>query len=426
MEEKEIKDNFSPARANDPQKGHSLRVADMFKLSLRVFRTRPTRTMLTILGISLGVGIVLFLVSLGYGLQYTLIGRLVTTEDSLITIEAYYPPDSGISIGAGDIEKISANKSVASVSPVGEFPAEIRDTDPKIATSSAAGFLFAKIVNHDYFKLSGTVPDTGKSFTEKNEGFIISSAALKVVNVPNDSSALGKTFYLRVLYADKDGNSRIVELKGPMKVIGIVRDDVAPPFIILPEDYVTEAPPYYARVLAKAKNSTVIENLRDDLIGLGFLVSTHIDLVNQAQKVMSVITIILGVFGVTALIVSAIGMFNTMIISFLERTFEVGIMKAIGATNRDIRNLFLMESLVMGLLGGIGGVLIGIILGEGANFGLNLLAKNFGGREISLFVRPLWFEFTIIGFSGFIGLLSGFLPARRATKISPKEAFIRK
>lgn len=411
---------FSWKKSDIKNVAHSLRASDLLKLSLRVFRTRFTRTMLTILGISLGVGIVLFLVSLGYGLQYTLLGRLITTEDSLVTIEAYYPPDSNLSIGQPETQKITAESSANELSPVAEFPAEIKEImGPGIATSSTSGFVFARVVEHDYFRLSGVVTETGKTFTEADEGIVISSTALKVIGAPNGVGAFTKDFNIRVLYADKDGNSKVVELKGPVKIIGIVRDDVSPPFIVIPKTLVTEDPPYFQRVLVRATDASTIEILRDKLINMGFLVSTHIDLVNQAQKVMNIVTWVLGIFGITALIVSAIGMFNTMIISFLERTFEVGIMKAIGATNRDIRDLFLTEALVMGFLGGLGGVLIGTILGVGANFALNLFAGGFAGRNINLFVRPLWFEFVII-------ISSGFIPARRATKISPKEAFIRK
>ena len=80
------------------ESGHHLRLADLFRLSLRVFRVRRMRTFLTILGISMGIGTVLFLVSLGYGLQYVLIGKLAATEDSLISLEAFYPAESNLNM----------------------------------------------------------------------------------------------------------------------------------------------------------------------------------------------------------------------------------------------------------------------------------------------------------------------------------------
>ncbi len=383
---------------------------------------------MTILGISLGTGVVLFLVSLGYGLQYTLIGRLVTTRDSLITIETYYPPDSNLQIGDAELKKLASIPEKTAVSPVAEFPSEIKVIEETVSATSTpvAGYLFSRIVQNDYFNLSGLMPDVGKPFSGQDDSIVISSAGLKVINMGDAVGVFRKKLALQVLYSDEKGDTIVVPLERPVQIVGIIKDDVSPPYIIVPARLVPTPAPYFQKVFVKARDAEVIETLRDKLIKMGFLVSTHIDLVNQAQKVMNIITIILGVFGVTALLVSAIGMFNTMVISFLERTFEVGIMKAIGATNRDIRNLFLTESLIMGLCGGIGGIIIGTVLGEVSNWGLNFLARSFGGKEILLFIRPLWFQVSIIVFSGFIGIMSGFFPARRATNVSPKEAFIRK
>ena len=136
--------------------------------------------------------------------------------------------------------------------------------------------------------------------------------------------------------------------------------------------------------MVKAKDINSIEALRDKLLEKGFIISARIDLVKQATKVMRIITIVLGVFGVAALIVAAVGMFNTMVVSFLERTYEVGIIKSLGATDRDVKNLFLMESSVMGFLGGIGGIILGVGIGQIANFGLSLLATRLGGKPFEL------------------------------------------
>ena len=105
--------------------GHSLSWWDLLKLSLRVFRTKPTRTILTILGMSVGIGTVVFLVSLGYGLQDILIGRLLTSEDSLMTLEASYPSEIGKGIDLEQINKTKALEEVDTISPVAEFTGEL-------------------------------------------------------------------------------------------------------------------------------------------------------------------------------------------------------------------------------------------------------------------------------------------------------------
>jgi ABC-type antimicrobial peptide transport system permease subunit len=199
-----------------------------------------------------------------------------------------------------------------------------------------------------------------------------------------------------------------------------------PPLAIIPASSLSLQIPSYKELLIKASSIDTVEILRDTLEKQGFLISARIDLVTQARKITNIITTILAVFGITALVVSAIGMFNTMLIGFIERTYEVGVMKSIGATDATVRNLFLVESAVIGFLGGGGGILIGWGLGKEINFGLNIMAQKMGGKPFELFILPTWFGFTILILSITIGLSAGFWPAIRAAKLSPREAFVKK
>lgn len=397
---------------------HHLRIRDLFILSLRVFKVRTLRTFLTIFGISLGIGTVLFLVSLGYGLQYILIGKLAATEDSLITLETYYPSESNLNMTQNDVDAISAIPETGEVSPVAEFSGE-EDM------GNLTGFIVAKTVRANYFRLSGINPDTGVVFSEGDKSVLLSNTALRLLGMKEDATSLGKEINLKVFYQDQSNatTTRVSTVPYPLKIVGIVNDETQPPFVLAPVEVVPDPPPYFTRVFTKAKDINTVETLRDKLIAKGYLISAKIDLVNQAKRIMNVITIILGVFGVTALVVSAIGMFNTMIIGFLERIFEVGIMKSIGATVSDIRNLFLMESLIMGLAGGVGGIVVGVTAGQVFNIGLNFLARYLGGKPVNLFIYPIQFIIFIIIISGLVGIMSGFWPARRAGQLSPREAF---
>jgi putative ABC transport system permease protein len=178
----------------------------------------------------------------------------------------------------------------------------------------------------------------------------------------------------------------------------------------------------YDRVKIKCVSNSEMNNIRDKIMEKGFIVSSLSDTVDQANQVFSIIQIILMCFGIVALVVSAIGMFNTMTIALLERTNEIGIMKSIGASNLSISAMFIMESAVMGFLGGLGGVLIGLLGGRFFNFLINTLAKRLGGESVSLFYSPLWFVILIILFAGVVGLFTGIVPARRASKIDPLDA----
>jgi putative ABC transport system permease protein len=97
-------------------------------------------------------------------------------------------------------------------------------------------------------------------------------------------------------------------------------------------------------------------------------------------------------------------------------------MKSIGASDFSISMMFVMESTIMGFLGGLGGVVIGILGGEIFNRIINFIASRFGGQAVRLFYSPLWFVTAIIVFSAFVGLITGFAPARRASKIDPLDA----
>jgi putative ABC transport system permease protein len=130
----------------------------------------------------------------------------------------------------------------------------------------------------------------------------------------------------------------------------------------------------------------------------------------------------LAVFGGIALVVSAIGMFNTMTVTLLERTGEIGIMRTIGASPTDIKILFIAEAVIVGFLGGMVGMGIGVSVGLIVNFFINLAATSFGGKAIQLFRFPFLFLLFITAFSAIVGFLTGVFPARRAAQLSPLEA----
>lgn len=398
---------------------HSLRWGDIIRLSTRIFMVKPMRTFLTILGTSIGIAAVVFLISLGYGLQFVLLGKLITTQDSLVTMEATYPDGSNNVLTQDSIGAVAKVANVTEVSPVAEFPGEID-------VSGSPGLTVIRMADDNYFRLSGVLPDVGKEFTGDNPGVILSSQAAKLINIPADASSLNKPITVKIYYQNVDGTSKEVDLTQPLPLAGFINDPNEPPLAIVPVKSLPEPPPTFKSFLVKAKDINTINGVKDDLTNQGFIISARLDLVNQAQKVLNVITLILGVFGVTALTVSAIGMFNTMIVSFMERTYEVGVMKSLGAMDSDVRNLFLMESLIMGLAGGVIGVLLGMFGGFICNLILNIVASRLGGKGFNLFITPIWFIALVIGTSALIGLVSGFWPARRASGLSPKEAFLRK
>jgi ABC-type antimicrobial peptide transport system permease subunit len=404
------------------QDNHHLHIGEMFRLASRNFRVKPLRAFLTVLGMSVGFGVVLFLVSLGYGLQYILIGNLVTTQDSLVTMQASFPSEANISLSAKDLKNIAELPNIAEVSPVASFSGEVLREN-----SRAPALMNIQIVEPAYFRLTGAKVSSGVLFSTSTPGLIVTSQTLALMGLPTTTNALQTKLNVVVHYEDTlHGTSTESRSSYSIPIVGIISDDTIPPLVTLYSEELTTPPPFFQSVLVKASSVDTVESVRTQLINKGMVVSARIDLVKQARQITNIITLVLGVFGITALIVSAIGMFNTMIVSFMERTYEVGVLKSIGAKDTDVRNLFLLESAMMGFLGGSGGVVIGYLAGQAINLGLSLLSAHSGGKGLQLFVTPIWFVLLTIGLSILIGLASGFWPAYRASKLSPMEAFLRR
>ncbi len=395
-----------------------MKISDLLLLSTRTFKTRPTRTFLTVLGVSVGIGAVLFLVSLGYGLQKAILNK-ITSADALLSLDVSAGTGGLITLDRKNLEEISKMEKVAEVSPMINLSAQLT-----LGELTSDGLIYACPAS--FFRLNGSTAKLGNFFSQDDSYEIaISTAGAQLFNIPPEQM-IGKEISLILFIAKKaeDGSENVEAVKREQKykVVGVVEDENTN-YVYLPiktiEDLNIDE---FAQAKVKISNNEHMEGVRNKIIERGFLVSSLSDTIDQANKIFRVVQIILGLFGLVALTVSAIGMINTMTITLLERTQEIGIMRSIGASRRNIMMLFLIEALLMGFLGGVGGVLIGYLGGEIANFGINFLAKNFGGQALNLFYRPLWFIGVIIFSSAIVGFITGIYPAFRASKLNPLDA----
>jgi len=380
------------------------------------------RTALTILGVSVGIGAVLFLVSFGYGLQETVLNN-ITTADALLSLDVSSGKSDVIQLNQDSIDKITNLPNVTEVSPVVALPSQIT-----LKEFTADTTLYT--IKPSFLNLSGLVPFRGTFFKADNNGnnqkqVVISSAMAQLFNIdPTDIVGQQINITTFVPRTDSDGQNQVdvIEQTSPFTIVGVV-DDERSSLTYVPAD-VLENITYSTYVGAKVKvsNSEAMTSVREQIINMGFLVSVLQDTIDQVKKIFSIVQVVLGLFGLIALTVSAIGMFNTMTVMLLERTNEIGIMRSIGVTRKDVRKLFIFEAMIMGFLGGLGGVLLGYLGGFLANIGINVLAHYFGGQALDLFSSPTWFIVLIILFSTIIGLLTGIFPAQRAAKINPLDA----
>ena len=179
----------------------------------------------------------------------------------------------------------------------------------------------------------------------------------------------------------------------------------------------------YEQIMIKVDDGSNVKEVRDKIKDKGFEAQSLIDILDEMNKVTGVIQAVLGGIGAISLLVAAIGITNTMVMSIYERTKEIGVMKVIGASLGDIKRLFLFESALIGLLGGV----LGIIFSKILSVIVNMLAANFGismgfDPSVKISIIPIWLIFAAMGFSALIGIISGYYPARRAMNLSALEA----
>ena len=178
----------------------------------------------------------------------------------------------------------------------------------------------------------------------------------------------------------------------------------------------------YQRVMVKVTDFQQVKEISQQIRDMGFQTNSLTDILDSVQKQYSQLQAILGGIGAVSLLVAAIGITNTMIMSIYERTKEIGVMKVIGAALSDIRRLFLLESGLIGLMGGILGLGLSYLLSYILNTSGMSLFGGMGGPGSKMSVIPVWLVGYTLIFSTLVGLLSGFGPARRAMKLSALEA----
>lgn len=398
-----------------------MKFIDLFKLATRMFKARTSRTLLTILGMSVGISAILFLVSLGYGLQKTLLEK-ITTAESLVTLDVTEAKSGQAELNPELVEKIKELGEVEEVSPAFQLSAQgsLESLSAEVLITGA---------RPSFLRLGGYKINKGESLNDDNPNGIVITTALMQVFGKTPEAILGKEIAFSI-YDSKDANLKKngagknvkkTELPNKYKIIGIIDGEDSLAYLNASSlDNLNVR--HYSQLKVKCRTDAAMKIARDKIEGYGLMVSSLSTTVEQANKIFKVIQVVLMLFGVIALVVSAIGMFNTMTIALLERTEEIGIMKAIGASDSGISWMFIMEATIMGFFGGLGGVLIGYTEGKIFNGLVNLVAEHFGGQAVQLFYSPLWFILLIIIFAALVGLVTGFIPARRASKIDPLDA----
>ncbi len=180
--------------------------------------------------------------------------------------------------------------------------------------------------------------------------------------------------------------------------------------------------PRYASLTVRVKGPKDVEAVENAIKGMGFSTFSLLDATHNLRLVFAVFDLLLGIFGSLALVVASLGIINTLVMAILERRREIGVLKALGAADSDIRRLFFAEAGAMGLLGGILGVALGWLIGRAISFATNVYLHSQNLPSINLSAVPWWMVGGAIGFAFAVSLAAGIYPASRAARLNPVEA----
>lgn len=179
----------------------------------------------------------------------------------------------------------------------------------------------------------------------------------------------------------------------------------------------------YGSIIAKVDQETAVAGVGQTIAQLGYGVTTAQNMIDQMNKVFTMLSLVLGTIGGISLFVAAIGIINTMVMATFERTREIGVMRACGATRATIRHLFTFEAGLLGCIGGVFGMLFSYLFAQLARYIIQNNQADLGNIPLDNVGNfPWWLVLSVIGFTTLIGLLAGVYPAIRASRLNPVDA----
>ncbi|MBS3084235.1 ABC transporter permease [Candidatus Pacearchaeota archaeon] len=401
-------------------------ILDYFHLAVKNLRHRGIRSWLTLLGIFIGIATVVSLISLGGGLKTAINSQFGISSTEIISVQAgglnaYGPPGSGVvsPLTMDDVEAIGRLNTVEIAIPrhVASGKMEFNEV-VQFGYAMSIPMRDARKITYDTLELE---VETGRLLNEQD----------------TDKVVLGNNFFVNEeIYGKtiKPGDNVVVQEKR-FEVVGIIKKKgsfIFDNIVMMNEKQLVDLFDYGDKVdiiAVKIKSKDLMDKAVDEIekemrkrrgVKIGeenFEVSTPQAALSTVNQVLTGIQIFLVMIAAISIIVGGVGIVNTMTTSVLERTKEIGIMKAIGAKNSDIFYLFLIESGLLGLVGGIAGIILGIGVGY---FG-TVMINSFLGASSSPKIDWILIAFTFLG-SFIVGAVSGIIPAIRAANQKPVEA----
>ncbi|NSW91502.1 MAG: ABC transporter permease [Firmicutes bacterium] len=457
---------------------------DIIGMAFRNLWRRKVRTILTVLGVIVGTASIVVMLSLGIGMnesfkkQVSMMGSL-----NLITVNTYYVPEvenetQKVAVKGGNVqrntlddkalEKMAQIEGVEAVTPLlhsylkfvsGKYVAYIQVVGINVNAMQAFDFKLSEgrlLTPEDTNSLvfGNSIPNNFYNPSSRTRYWYYDTMGQETPNVDVFNDKIVMTFDMS--YGEKYARERQEQVRDKrnrpieVKVVGLLEQgqnekDYSAYINI---DYLkkliqannrnTRTPgrisygplsgsstQSYEQAWVKVKKLEDVERVQKTIKEMGYGAYSLTDILRQMLNATKTIRTVLGAIGAVALFIAALGITNTMIMSIYERTREIGIMKVLGCILGDIRRLFLLESAMIGFLGGI----LGIGFSYGASFLLNRAGISFldigwsmPGAQNQISIIPLWLALAAVGFASLVGIISGAYPASRAMRISALDA----
>lgn len=393
-----------------------MRRSYLLKLALKNIGAHRLRSTLTTMGVAIAVGFVVFLISLGYGLQRISTQQIANLE-ALQIIDVTPGKSKIIKIDDGTIEKFqhlsNVETALAQVSMVGKMTYK---------SSTAESVIYGK--NIEYINLEAAGLASGSLYdSNQDDEMLVNLSALKQLGIKDSKTAIGEVMHLKITVSPEFTDKEEPQTKeGDFKIVGVLQNESSPYVYIPLEKFKSFGVTKYSAAKVKVTNKNYTDGAKKQLENLGFKAATLKETVDQINQFFSIFQLILLSFGAVAVLVAALGMFNTLTISLLEKTREISFMKVLGTESRDIWKLFLSEAIIIGTIGGGFGIAGGMLLGAGLNNFLFDLAQKTGNKPVQIFYTPIGFVAVVFGIALFLSVLTGIYPSWRASRIDPLEA----
>jgi putative ABC transport system permease protein len=451
---------------------------DLFELAVRNLRQSKLRNGLTTIGISVGVASLVAMLSLGVGLQQLATRRLAGSGmfDTVFVMSKQdtrgFDRDEDRKDQHPEKAPVldeAARQQMTHLPNVTEVEPEVRVMGQIVYGGQThfgfvTGLSMSARENEAFDNLQGNF----FSGSDADEVILLNDFA-KELEPQNPKSLIGQQVTLRYgehqsLAADSENSGRpqggdqsdnasadagsdygfsVVRKAQQLKVVGIVDEEpyggmrtVSRGRIFLPVDLTEKLNmaefsdmrsslrghgKTYATLTVRVKDPAKVAQVQDTIKQMGFRTFSVLDATKSLRRFFTVLDLFLGIFGSLALAVATLAIINTLVMAVLERRREIGVMKAVGASDRDVKRLFFAEAGAMGFFGGILGIALGFAIGKAINLGTGIYLRNHQLPAEPVWILPTWLIGAAIAFSILVSLLAGLYPASRAARLDPVQ-----